>query len=179
MNYNSSWKENIITRNLVKYIKNNNSNKSKYKIDIVREFPLDDYQEEEIDADETPRIDFRFSKWKSENFYEYFIEEKNLCEKDWIKENGSNVSSSKLLNRYINTGIEHFFTNYYPLDGCLCGYIMQGDLENIISKLNFILEKKSYNQLLLNNKSINNYNQIYTIKKDNYSLLNIFFYFNK
>jgi len=178
--YSVNWEEEDITAQLI-YFSEKSNFCFKWKINIFPERKL--YNKDIIfgnkSAKQARRIDMQMISWKNKEKENYYFEAKNLCEKDWIKNDGSNVSSSQQLNRYINTGIEHSFTNYYPQDGCLCGYIMQGNLGNIISKLNFRLEKKSYNQLLLNNKPINNYNQIYTIKKDNYSLLNIFFDFNK
>lgn len=177
INYDNSWKENKITKTLISYIKENEMAK-KWKLDIVREFYLDEYQEENADPDETPRIDMRFSKWQGSSLFEYFIEAKNLCETDWIKEKGTKVSSSYQLNRYIDTGVKHFFTDYYPKSGCLCGYIVQGNTGNIIDKLNIILKKKTLNKLYPSTP-INNFKLIFTINQDNFELSNIFFEFKK
>jgi hypothetical protein len=172
-NYNISWKENKITKVLAKYVKESELAK-KWSLDIVREYYLDDYQEENTDPDETPRIDIRFSQWNGNTIFEYFIEAKNLCEKDWIKESGSKVSSSFQLNRYVNYGVSHFISGYYPLYGCLCGYILEGNNDIIINKLNDILEKKSFNRLQIA-KTINGHSMIYKIRHDDKELLNIFF----
>lgn len=171
-NYNISWKENKITKVLIKYVKESELAK-KWSMDIVREYYLDNYQEENTDPDKTPRIDIRFSQWNSKTLFEYFIEAKNLCENDWIKEDGKKVSSSYLLNRYINKGVKHFLVDYYPTNGCLCGYILEGNNDTIINKLNDILNKKSFDRLHFA-KVINKHSLIYKIRCDNNELINIF-----
>ena len=176
-NYNSSWKENMITKTLANYVKKNNF-AIKWNLDIIREHYLDDYQEENSDPDKAPRIDIRLSQWNNKILFEYFIEAKNLCENDWFKENGSKVSASVQLNRYINKGVKHFLSNYYPSNGCMCGYILNGNTKKTIAKLNNILKKKSTNQLKVY-KPINNYDLIYTIKHNKEELINLFFDFEK
>jgi hypothetical protein len=171
-NYENSWKENKITKVLVNYVKNCEYSK-KWNLDIIREYYLDDYQNQDADPDATPRIDMRFTQWNGMLQFDYFIEAKNLCENDWFKPDKSRVSSSRHLNRYINTGIAHFLSGYYPSNGCLCGYILEGDNERIINKLNDILIKKSYNTLKIA-KPINNHNLVYNIINNNSVLLNVF-----
>lgn len=172
-NYNISWKENKFTKVLVQYVKASELTK-KWNMDIVREYYLDDYQDENADPDKTPRIDIRFSNWNSKSLFEYFIEAKNLCGNDWTKEDGSNVSSSYQLNRYVNKGVSHFISGHYPSTGCLCGYILEGNNDMIIKKLNDILERKSLNQLQIA-KSINGHSMIYKLRNDDNELLNILF----
>jgi hypothetical protein len=172
-NYDISWKENKITRVLTQYIKASKLS-TKWRMDIVREYYLDNYQDEYTDPDETPRIDIRFTQWNGEALFEYFIEAKNLCENDWIKESGSKVSSSYLLKRYVSKGVLHFISGYYPPNCCLCGYIMEGNNNTIINKLNDILENKSLNQLQIS-RAINEHSMIYKIKYDDNELINIFF----
>ena len=168
----SSWKENKITKELVKYFKNS-SYFSKWGLDIVREYYLDEYYEE-TDPDKTPRIDIKITNNQIQKKFDYFIEAKNLCETDWKKETGTKVSAKNLQQRYIDTGISHFVSGYYPSNGCLCGYILQGNTDNIIHKINEILEKKSLNCLELTNP-INNHRLIYNYKRDTEVLINLFF----
>jgi hypothetical protein len=81
-------------------------------------------------ADKLSRIDFVFSVFNSTNKYEYFIEAKNLKEKD-----------SALKRRYINTGIDNFTTKKYE-NGSLVGYLLKGNLNKTIQGINSLLIKK-------------------------------------
>lgn len=174
-NYQSDWEEEDLTEQLIYYMEESPYS-SKWELDIIPEFRL--YSKKSSfknkTAKKTPRIDIRFSKWQNQKKFEYFIESKNLCETDWKKETGTKVSAKKLQNRYVDTGISHFISGYYPSNGCLCGYILQGNTKNIIQKINEILDKKSLNSLKLDN-SINNHSLIYSYKTGTEILINLFF----
>ena len=170
--FTSSWKENKITKELVRHFKKSNYF-TKWGLDIIREYYLDDYYED-TDPDKTPRIDIKITNNQTKKKFDYFIEAKNLCETDWNKSDGATVKSSYQLNRYVNKGIKHFISGYYPSNGCLCGYILHGDTKNIIQKINEILNKKSLNNLILANP-INNHSLIYNYSLDSGVLINLFF----
>lgn len=91
-------------------------------------------------ADKLSRIDFVFSKFTSKNKYEYFIEAKNLKEKD-----------SALKRRYISTGINNFTTKKYE-NGSLVGYLIKGDLNTTVQGINKLLIKDKRNTQTLNSK---------------------------
>lgn len=74
-----------------------------------------------------PRIDLRFAIIKSKLEYQYFFEAKNLKEE-----------SSALKRRYIDTGIENFKSKKYT-NGCLIGYLLNGDVGLTIEGINYIL----------------------------------------
>lgn len=174
-NYQSDWEEEDLTEQLIYYMEESPYS-SKWELDIIPEYRL--YSKKSSlknkTAKKTPRIDIRFSKWQNQKKFEYFIEAKNLCETDCTKNDGATVKSSYQLNRYVNKGIKHFISGYYPINGCLCGYILQGNTKNIIQKINEILDKKSLNNLILDN-SINNHSLIYNYKIDKEILVNLFF----
>ena len=95
------------------------------------------------DADESVRIDIKYITWDRNIEYEYYIEAKNLSENDWIKPyNKEKVNAHKQQNRYIETGIQNFITGKYP-NGSLLGYVVEGDPDNIIIKINHILDKRN------------------------------------
>lgn len=91
-----------------------------------------------------PRIDIRIVSWDFEDDKElsYFFEAKNLCEQNWKKRDGRQVYAKHYLDRYISTGIENFRINRY-YNGMLIGYILQGNIDNIILQLNQRLTKDS------------------------------------
>ncbi|PSR09719.1 MAG: hypothetical protein C7M88_05285 [Candidatus Arcticimaribacter sp.] len=91
-------------------------------------------------ADKLSRIDFVFSVFNSRNKYEYFIEAKNLKEKD-----------SALKRRYIRTGINNFTTKKYE-NGSLVGYLVKGDLDKTVKGINKLLIKDKRNTQILNLK---------------------------
>jgi len=173
-NYSVSWKENALTKLLLSIMKKHDIC-SEWQLEIFREYILDDYYED-MDADETPRIDIRFSRWQNQQHFEYFIEAKNLCETDWTKEQsqgGGTVSSSYQLNRFVNEGISHFISGYYPSNGCMCGYLLQGNPKAIITKLDAVLSKKSL-PTLKPKEPFAEHNLLYEFIYQNHTLINIF-----
>lgn len=173
--YSLDWEEEQITAQLINFIELCPSRK-KWKIHIKPEIRI--YTDQIINGEKLPKeaskIDMQMLSWQTEDEDIYHIEAKNLCENNWTKSIGAKVSSSYQLNRYINKGVLHFISDYYPSNGCLCGYILEGSSDKIISKLNDILENKSLNQLQIS-KIINGHSMIYKIRYENNELLNIFF----
>lgn len=133
----SELDENDITLELVKKMRENPIS-SQYKIDITREYYLDDMIKVDQKADESSRIDIRFMNWSSKEKIQYFMEAKNLSESDWKKSTGAKVYFSKQATRYIKTGIDSFIQGKYS-NGCLLGYIVNGTTEGVVTKLNFKL----------------------------------------
>jgi hypothetical protein len=132
------FEENDITAILHHYI-DENPKRKKWKIFTNREEYLFDKDSIQVKgfAAKFSRIDMRYSTfWEGEE-YKYFVEAKNLKSKD-----------SNLKRRYIKTGIDNFLNGgkYENCDGILLGYILEGSIENC---------KEGINQLLLNDKRIN------------------------
>lgn len=89
-----------------------------------------------------PKPDIKFEKYAFQNRepFTFYIEAKNLSEIDWQKEKGSKVVASSQIRRYVNTGIENFITERYP-NGCLAGYVVNGNIKRIVDKVNHKLCK--------------------------------------
>ncbi len=114
----------------------------KSQISITREAYLDneDIYAGLVDANESARIDMKYITWNSEVEYEYHMEAKNLCEKDWIRDSDNiKVKSNSLIKRYIDVGINNFISGKYP-SGLLLGYIVQGNPDRIVTQINKILK---------------------------------------
>ncbi|MCF7859560.1 MAG: hypothetical protein K9N07_09620 [Candidatus Cloacimonetes bacterium] len=173
--YSLDWEEEQFTAQLINFIERCPSTKN-WKIHIKPEIRI--YTEEIISGEKLPKqasqIDMQMLSWQSDYEEIYHVEAKNLCENDWTKNNGSKVSSSYQLNRYVNKGVLHLMSGYYPSSGCMCGYILEGNTEKIIQKLNSILKKKLLNSLKISSP-VNNHSTIYNIKYDENKLVNIFF----
>lgn len=95
-------------------------------------------------AKSASRIDFRLTTNCTEQLkrIEFFIEAKNLIENDCFKAGiKTKVSARKLHERYIKTGIDNFISSKYPSNGCLVGYILQGDQEEIVLMVNLCMRE--------------------------------------
>lgn len=139
--------ENNITAQLIGLMKLNPL-RTQLNISINREAYLDSdatYAGTE-EADESSRIDMKYTVWNSNIEYDYFIEAKNLCENDW-KKNGvaTPVNAKKLQQRYISTGMQHFISGKYP-NGCLVGYVTEGNCDNIANCINTLLTADGRNK---------------------------------
>ncbi len=111
-----------------------------YRITIIPQAPI--YHKQHIEgskkAKKAAKIDFKFSTWTLSNDREihHFAEAKNLSEKNWKKANSKAVDANYYSNRYIETGISHLSSGYYPNTSFLVAYIVNGDKNNIIANLN-------------------------------------------
>jgi len=117
-------------------------------------------------AKSASRIDFRLTtNWTQvKRRCEFYIEAKNLIEDNCVKKGRkSKLNAKKIQERYINTGIDNFISDKYPQNGCLIGYVLQGNPENIVAKINSQLD-------LLTRNSEN-------LKQQECQIENLFYYF--
>lgn len=114
----ADWNENNITAQLHEYI-DNNPLRLKWSIssNVEHHLPKDSIPKTKNFSAKYPKIDLRFTVFKSQNEYKYFFEAKNLKEKD-----------SALKRRYIQTGI-------------LIGYLLEGNLDLTVKGINSLLTK--------------------------------------
>lgn len=122
--------ENDITAMLIENI-SDNPVRLKWSIFANRENPLTDKNQmnkKGYSAKES-RIDMQFANITSEKEYRFFMEAKNLKEKD-----------SQLKRRYIYSGIDSFIYGKYP-NFFLTGYLLEGDLINTVNGVNKLLKK--------------------------------------
>lgn len=159
------WEEDNITIHLIDKMEALDFVKDR-QITVVPQYPI--YDEEMINegknVKKAPIIDMKLSKWFKKDNIKFTIEAKNLCQTNWTKSKGTTVRASYYKNRYINTGIEHFVSGYYPF-GCLVGYVLQGNTVEIIEDINQIIIKKSVSPrigTIKNPRLINNHPFCYT-----------------
>jgi len=134
------WEEETISAVLIDLM-GKSEEAQNWNIDIVPEYRI--YTNEHLTGLESPkkasRIDFRFCTFKSSHRLEYFMEAKNLAEKNWRKPgNTKDTIALKLQKRYIETGLKKFMSAEYPM-GCLVGYVMQGEPDHIIANINKLI----------------------------------------
>jgi hypothetical protein len=110
-----------------------------------------------LKAKSASRIDFKLTTNWTQNLkrIDYFIEAKNLIELDCLKQGRkTKLSAKKNHMRYIVTGINNFITETYPQNGCLIGYVLQGNIGGIVKKINICLSLLNRNsEQLVNLKS--------------------------
>jgi hypothetical protein len=125
-----NWDENDITSELHTHI-NQNPLRLKWSIvtNVEQHLPKNDTKKEKGFAAKSPRIDLRLVTINSDLEYEYHMEAKNLKETD-----------SGLKRRYIDTGINNFVSHKYE-NGCLLGYVLEGDLGKTVEGVNKLLIK--------------------------------------
>ncbi len=150
--YNVDWKEDKLTVHYIAHMKNLEICEEN-QITIIPQFVI--YSEEHAfgneEVENAPRIDFKFIKWFQRFEIDFFAEAKNLSEKSWKKKSRANVDASYYYNRYIETGISHLISGYYPNTCFLIAYILNGERNNIINNLN---------NRILKDFSTNGYGQI-------------------
>ena len=146
----ADWEEENITANIFVLI--HGSQKSiDYDIHPECEYPF--YNQDILDnkkkAKSAPRIDLVFQyNWQRQRF-SFYVEAKNLIETDVLKTGRKRKTrASSVLNRYIDTGIDHYVKGYYPL-GCILGYVLVGSTSGIIEGINTILVKDGRSDELL------------------------------
>lgn len=142
------WNENDISSELHEVIKKNPLRvKWKVSSNVEQHIPKEITKEKGF-ANKFPRIDFRLTSFVSEYEFEYFFEAKNLKEND-----------SSLKRRYIDTGIDNFVSEKYQ-NGSLIGYLLEGNTNEAIKGINYLLQKDKRNTEILTsivNKKHNNY----------------------
>ena len=137
------WNENDISSELHSYLKVNPL-RIKWKISTNEEADIPkNIPKVKGFSDKFSRIDFRLTSFISTYEYEYFFEAKNLKQND-----------AALKRRYIKTGIDNFVSKKYE-NGSLIGYLLEGNTNETIKGINFLLEKDKRNTETLILKSNN------------------------
>lgn len=146
----TDWGEENISANIYTNIKNS---QKAIDADIYVESEHPFYNQDILDnkkiAKKALRIDFVFQhNWSGQRFV-YYVEAKNLVEVDFFKTGKKRVvKANKVLERYIETGIDHFLSGYYP-KGCMLGYVLNGTINGVVNSLNSILVKAGRNSEIL------------------------------
>lgn len=125
-----NWEENDITSELHTHI-HQNPLRLKWSIitNVEQHLSKKEINKEKGFAAKLPRIDLRLATINSSLEYVYHMEAKNLKERD-----------SGLKRRYIDTGINNFVSFKYE-NGCLVGYLLEGDLVKTVEGVNNLLKK--------------------------------------
>lgn len=72
------------------------------------------------------------------------MEAKNLYEHNFRKSDNSSMTNAlSVQKRYIETGINHIVSGYYPPETMMVGYVLEGGIAPIVSAINSILGDSS------------------------------------
>ena len=159
------WDENDITAELHQHIEKNPS-RIEWGIvsNIEQRLPKDGIKKGKGFANKLPRIDIRMVVIESYFEYEYHMEAKTLKEKD-----------SRLKRRYIRTGINSFVSEKYE-NGCLLGYILEGNLCKTVKGINKLLKKDDRDSEFLKAKTHSLHNFYYESDHGNSFILKHFMF---
>lgn len=141
-NFSVDWQETDITSQFVICMRNLRIT-NRYRIDLVTEFQLNTEINHSGDAKKNSRIDIRMMNWSEKEKKAFYIEAKNLCDINWKKSSGTRVNCEKLAEEYINEGVKRFVSEKYPY-GCMVGYILKGDPDSTVKKINQYVEADSF-----------------------------------
>jgi len=151
-----SWDEENISANIYHHI-DENVKAIEWNIfvsDECRQY-TEKILENKKKAKNSARIDLKMvTNWNKQRV-RYFVEAKNLIESDTRKAGRKTVVRAKKWHkRYIETGINHYLDGHYPPNGCLLGYVLQGDPSRIVRLINALLREKSrLNEILIKTDS--------------------------
>ncbi len=148
--YSTDWMENDYTSMLDEYIDEDPQRKEwRFSCNIEHHIHKFSTSKSKGYANSENRIDMRITAFSSSIEYHFYVEAKCLKESD-----------SRLLNRYINTGIDHYLSKKYP-QGILLGYLVEGDIDNTVQKVNGILVKNNRDSEILVRIPHNIHNQYF------------------
>lgn len=178
--FSKDWEEKTFSSYLVSLMKKCDV-ALKYKMIITKEEELED---NEIDnglksADEANPIDIRFHNvWSKETRLNYIIEAKNISSSQWNKSNKSKVNASQQQTEYITKGIDRFLTGHYKdKKGCMLGYLVNGELQEVLLKINVKIKKQKNVSECINLGALVNKHRIFESIHGERKLKHLFFNF--
>ena len=175
--FNIDWHETDITNQFVLCMRSLPI-ANRYQISIIPEYPLIKPVRETGQAKTNPRIDIIMSSWVAYNCKHFNIEAKNINELNWSKSSGTLVDANQQCKAYVRDGIKRVIDRKYHLD-CMVGYVLNGDPDNIVLKINRHISNEDVIGKITNKKSIFEYPYCYSsnnlIESQKFRLVHIFF----
>ena len=142
----NEWQENAISEIIAKTINDNPTAIQRHiTVETEKRLVLDDLSLAQPMVDNAPRIDIKIGgfEWRpNEKRVAYYMEAKNLYGHDFQKLSNTTVTqSSAYAKRYIQTGIDHLLSGYYPVDTLLLGYVLVGTVPEAVDVVNTHLKE--------------------------------------
>jgi len=175
LQYSTSWDEETFSanvRNILKVIIK--KNKLAYFVNRENIEDNEDILSGKVNAKTAKKIDIYFATFQSNKYLEYAIEAKILVENNFNSKNFSYLNA-----QYIDEGMDRFINNIYKVKGCMLGYVIEGNPDKIVAKINKILLSRNRDLEIIGNKhKMNNLKFCYTSIHPKISLLHFFFPLN-
>ncbi|WP_445709822.1 hypothetical protein [Flavobacterium sp.] len=179
--FSKDWEEKTFSSHLVSLMKKCDL-AIKYNFTITKEEELED---EDIDKGlkspkEANPIDIRFHDiWKNELRLDFNVEAKNISLSEWRKSNGKKVNASQQQTEYITKGIDRFLTGHYKdKNGCMLGYLVNGNLDEVLVKINDKILKQKNASEYINSGFVLNKHQIFESIHNERKLNHLFFQYS-
>jgi len=124
------------------------------------------------------RFDIYFGNWSTPERVEYGVEAKLLVENDFMGR-----KSKKLIEEYVgDKGMNKYISGTYRKRGCMVGYVIEGNISNVVDKINNHIESvfDSSQKLLKEQIIMFNHKEVYksSHNKLGYSLFHLMLDFN-
>lgn len=142
------WEENAISEIIAERMNNNPETIQRFiTVELEKRLITEDWCETSVSVDAAPRIDFKiggFNMNPSLSRVQCFMEAKNLYGYDFQKKKNSTITLSSLYaKRYVITGMDHILRGYYPEEAVLLGYVLAGDVQSVVERVNYQLNQLS------------------------------------
>ena len=142
----SEWQENAISEIVAERMNANPTTIQRHiTANVENRLLSDDLSQAQPVVDNAPRIDIKIGgfEWSpNEKRVVYYMEAKNLYSHDFQKANNTTVTQSSVYaKRYIQTGIDHLLSGYYPKEALLLGYVLVGTVSEAVDKVNVHLKQ--------------------------------------
>jgi uncharacterized membrane protein YheB (UPF0754 family) len=169
------WEEESISAHVVKHIR-----EFKHNFIVNYEVPL--VEKDVLNAKKrvrnSNRIDIFFQKkqWVKLEYLEYHVEAKNISLAEWNKSKGSKVNASDQQTEYITKGIDRFLDGHFKeKKGCMLGYVVNGELDKLLLKINSKIELQKNVSEIINYKELINHHKIYESTHPQRNIKHLFF----
>ena len=172
------WDEENISAHIVKHTRKFKSNFIvNYEVPLVE----DDVVDGKKRVKNSNRIDIFFQKnqWGKSEYLEYHVEAKNISLSEWKKANGNKVNASQQQTEYVTKGIVRFLTGHYKdKNGCMLGYLVNGELEKVLLKINSkIVARKGNSEILMQTINVSEKHPIFESTHEERVIKHLFFNF--
>lgn len=156
-----NWSEPTITRHLKKHLKSCLRD-SEESIHVDVEYPDDrlEIDDGEIDSRTEVYFDLMLTTFASTDEVYFGVEAKILIEQNFLKRN----ARTELMEYISEKGMRKFIEGIYRKRGCMVAYVMQGNIHQIIQKLNAFIQSDSKftsTEIITGKHTINYYEECY------------------
>lgn len=171
--YEVTWEEDTFTANMYKVLDEICLDEEAFYMPIYQEHQLTEYILSGVTRPlKAKKIDIVFATFYKPRL-KYRIEAKILAECNTDKRNANNLSKE-----YVVSGIDRFVKKEYEPDGCMIGYIVNGNADSVLKAINLVLTGTNREKEILKGKHfIDEYEFCYDSEHCDFGLKHFLFHF--